>query len=392
MKKFASAAVVAFGLSTPAALAADLTIPVKAAPAAPAATSPWDIAFGGALMNDYEFRGITQSAHKPSVAAYSELRYNFNPNLQVYYANAGESIDFPNHAAAEIDFYGGIRPTFDKLALDFGFWYYYYPGGITFNGLTGATSCTNLFIALNGFCNILKGDVSFWEVYGKGTYTFSDTLAVTADVYYSPSWLNSGAYGLFASGIVKLTAPSTWFPKDWGGYFQAELGHYWFGTTDAFYAIPANCCGFPNFPSGIKYPDYTTWNIGVAITYKVFTLDLRYWDTDLSKADCNVLTGDHTATINPSAVTATNPRRNLRRQVLGRPDAQHQREIIALSKPAAICASARSPLFFGLIEPPHLIWRDNCGGSTPRAPTGSPIVSRNNRRRRYPAFPAAPAG
>ena len=124
MKKFASAAVVAFGLSTPAALAADLTIPVKAAPAAPAATSPWDIAFGGALMNDYEFRGITQSAHKPSVAAYSELRYNFNPNLQVYYANAGESIDFPNHAAAEIDFYGGIRPTFDKLALDFGFWYY----------------------------------------------------------------------------------------------------------------------------------------------------------------------------------------------------------------------------------------------------------------------------
>ena len=307
MKKFASAALVAFGLSVPAAFAADLTIPVKAAPAAPAATSPWDIAFGGALMNDYEFRGITQSAHKPSVAAYSELRYNFNPNLQVYYANAGESIDFPNHAAAEIDFYGGIRPTFDKLALDFGFWYYYYPGGITFNGLTGATSCTNLFIALNGFCNILKGDVSFWEVYGKGTYTFSDTLAVTADVYYSPSWLNSGAYGLFASGIVKLTAPSTWFPKDWGGYFQAELGHYWFGTTDAFYAIPANCCGFPNFPSGIKYPDYTTWNIGVAITYKVFTLDLRYWDTDLSKADCNVLTGDHTATINPSAVTATNP-------------------------------------------------------------------------------------
>ncbi len=39
----------------------------------------------------------------------------------------------------------------------------------------------------------------------------------------------------------------------------------------------------------------------------MFTLDLRYWDTDLSKADCNVLTGDHTATINPSAVTATNP-------------------------------------------------------------------------------------
>lgn len=319
MKKFASAAAIAFGLSIPAAFAADLTMPVKAPPAAaPAATSPWDIAFGGALMTDYEFRGITQSAHKPSVAAYSELRYNVSPTLQLYYGNAGESIDFPNHAAAEIDFYGGVRPTFGKLALDFGFWYYYYPGGITFNGFVpgpggstfpGATdsNCTGGFVALNASCNPLKGDLSFWEVYGKATYTISDALAVTGDVYYSPSWLNSGAYGLFASGIVKWTAPSAWFPKDWGAYFQGELGYYWFGTTDAFYGIPANCCGFPNFAAGIQYPDYATWNLGVAITYKVFTLDLRYWDTNLSRANCNVLTGDHTASINPGAVMPTNP-------------------------------------------------------------------------------------
>jgi hypothetical protein len=320
MRKLASAAILAIGFSTSPALTADMTMPVKAPAAAPAATSPWDVAFGGALMNDYEFRGITQSAHKPSVAAYSELRYNINKDLQLYYGNAGESIDFPNHAAAEIDFYGGIRPTFDKLALDFGIWYYYYPGGRNFTGivpgpgpsdgaLTGDSdaNCTNGFVALNASCNPLKKNLSFWEVYGKATYNFSDTLAVTGDVYYSPSWLNSGAYGLFASGIVKVTAPSTWFPKDWGAYFQAELGHYWFGTTDAFYGIPANCCGFPNFPAGIKYPDYTTWNIGVAITYKIFTLDLRYWDTDLSKANCNVLTGDHTATISPAAVTPTNP-------------------------------------------------------------------------------------
>jgi len=321
MKKFASAAVIALGLSTPAAFAADLTMPVKAPPAAaPAATSPWDVAFGGALMTDYEFRGITQSAHKPSVAAYSELRYNVSPTLQLYYGNAGESIDFPNHAAAEIDFYGGIRPTFDKLAFDFGFWYYYYPGGRNFTGVVPGpgvddntatfdsdSNCTGGFVALNASCNPLKRNLSFWEVYGKATYTVNDTVAVTGDVYYSPSWLNSGAYGLFASGILKLTAPSAWFPKDWGAYFQGELGYYWFGTTDAFYGIPANCCGFPNFPAGIKYPDYATWNLGVAFTYRVFTLDLRYWDTNLSKANCNVLTGDHTASINPAAVTPTNP-------------------------------------------------------------------------------------
>src|SRR5262245_21137700 len=316
MKKLASAAAIALGFSVSGAMAADLTLPVKAPPAVPAAapTSPWDIAFGGALMTDYEFRGITQSAHKPSVTAYSELRYNVNKNLQLYYGNAGESVDFPNHAAAEIDFYGGIRPTFDKLALDFGFWYYYYPGGINFNGLSGATSCTNLFLTTPNtstpgltFCNILKSDLNFWEVYGKPTYTVSDAVAITGDVYYSPSWWNSGAYGLYASGILKLTAPGAWFPKDWGAYFQGEFGYYWFGTTDAFYGIPTNCCGFPNFPAGIKYPDYAFWNLGIAITYKVFTLDLRYWDTNLSNANCNVLMADHTATFNPVDILPLNP-------------------------------------------------------------------------------------
>ena len=80
-------------------------------------------------MNDYIFRGVTQSDHKPSVAAYFEPRYNINPNWQLYAGIAGESIKFANNAAAEIDFYGGVRPTFGPLAFDFGFWYYYYPGG-----------------------------------------------------------------------------------------------------------------------------------------------------------------------------------------------------------------------------------------------------------------------
>src|ERR1700730_6729132 len=133
MKKLALLAT-ALAMVSGSALAADMAVKaVKAPPPAP--FDPWDVAFGSALMNDYVFRGITQSAHKPSVAAYFEPRYNVNKNLQFYGGVSGESIDFPNHAAAEIDFYGGVRPTFDKLSLDLGFWYYYYPGGINFNGL-----------------------------------------------------------------------------------------------------------------------------------------------------------------------------------------------------------------------------------------------------------------
>ena len=53
---------------------------------------------------------------------------------------------------------------------------------------------------------------------------------------------------------------------------------------------------------------YNTWNIGVGFTWKVFTLDLRYSDTNLSKGNCNALTSDY-ATTSASAgyVTAINP-------------------------------------------------------------------------------------
>ena len=118
-------------MSTPV-FAADMAVKAPPAAAAPA-PSPWDIAITAALMTDYNFRGITQSDHRPSTQAGFEPRYNIT-DLQCYVGVSGESIDFPNRAAAEIDFYGGFRPTFDKLALDFGFWYYYYPGGQCYNG------------------------------------------------------------------------------------------------------------------------------------------------------------------------------------------------------------------------------------------------------------------
>src|SRR5258705_13111592 len=103
-------------------------IPFKAVrPPPPPPFEPWDFAFGSALMNDYIFRGVTQSNHKPSVAAYFEPRYNVNKDLQLYIGFAGESISFPNRAAAEIDVYGGNPPTLGMFALDFGVWGYIYP-------------------------------------------------------------------------------------------------------------------------------------------------------------------------------------------------------------------------------------------------------------------------
>jgi hypothetical protein len=112
MSRVALSLAVVGSLASTSAFAADLALKAAAAPAAAPAPPAWDIAITGALMSDYNFRGITQSNHRPSAAAGFEPRYNINPNLQLYAGVSGESIDFPNRAAAEIDLYGGIRPTF----------------------------------------------------------------------------------------------------------------------------------------------------------------------------------------------------------------------------------------------------------------------------------------
>jgi hypothetical protein len=307
MKKLACAVALALGCSTMSGLAADLDkkMPVKAPAMAP--PSPWDIAFGAALMSDYNFRGITQSNHKPSVAAYFEPRYNFNDSLQWYAGVAGESISFPNRAAAEIDFYTGIRPTFGKLALDFGFWEYWYPGGTCFNNLpfTGSDCTDNGALPING--NVIKKDLSFWEVYGKGTYTVNDQFSFGGSVFYSPSVLNSGADGTYIAGTAKYVLPTV-LPNGIGWFVSADVGHWFLGTSDSFYctqnAIGTACGGL--FPGGIPYKSYTNWDVGLAFTWKQFTLDLRYFDTDLNKGDCNAFTSAQNARFDGS-VTSINP-------------------------------------------------------------------------------------
>ena len=311
MKRFglSVAAVVAL---TGSAFAADM--PVKAVKAPPpVVVTPWDIAFGSALMNDYIFRGVTQSNHKPSVAGYFEGRYNVNDTLQLYLGAAGESISFANRAAAEIDIYGGIRPTFGAFAFDFGVWGYLYPGGTCYYGAPVDTAgrvlsneCATNFL-LNG--NVIKKDVSFYEVFGKVTYTINDMWAIGLNEYYSPNFLNTGAYGNYASGTVKFTAPGSFFGTSGiGMYASGEFGRQWLGRSDSFYgtAIPSPLGGGP-FPFGIPYKSYNTWNAGLGFTYKALTLDLRYSSTDLNRGDCNAFTSDHTASAARPSFTPINP-------------------------------------------------------------------------------------
>jgi hypothetical protein len=293
MKKVVLSVVAAVAIAAVSAPVFAADMPVKAPKAPPPPPSPWDISFGGGLMTDYIWRGVTQSAHQPSVTGYFEPRYNINSNWQLYAGVSGESIKFANNAAAEIDFYGGVRPTFGPLAMDFGIWEYYYPGGTCYSAVTGAGTAACLAPPWASG-NVAKKNASFYEAYAKATYTIGD-WGLGPTFYYSPNFLNTGADGEYLSGIVTFTAPASMalFNGAVGWYVSGEFGHQWLGTTDAFY-------GNANYPNGIPLPDYNTWNVGLGFTWKVFTLDLRYSDTDLSKTECSAFTSDPGATLTGS--------------------------------------------------------------------------------------------
>jgi hypothetical protein len=270
------------GMAT-SAMAADM--PVKA-PKKAAEVSPWDIAFGGALMSDYNFRGISQSDRGPSATAYIETRYNVNPSLQFYAGSQYWAVDLPTSTSCECDFYAGFRPTVGPLAFDFGFIYYYYPRErqLFVDSVTGGATYFNN--GVNAAFTPNKG-LDYYEFYGKVTWdAIKDKLALGANFYYSPDWLGTGGYGFYASGTAKVTMQSFNFPtimgtKEIGWYISGEVGHYSLGTADNFLRSPA-----------VDLPDYWTWNVGVAFTQGVFTVDFRYYDTDLNKAQCLTLTSD----------------------------------------------------------------------------------------------------
>ena len=254
------------------ALAADIV--TKAPKKAPEPTSCFDVAFGGGLQSDYNFRGVSQSDKGPGVYGYVEPRCNITKDIQIYAGVWGWSTKLPTTPTGEFDLYGGVRVTVDKFAFDFGAMYYWYPNE-TQVFIDGLGNLTNTVTATP----FTVRDTDFWEVYGKVTYTATDWLSINPYVYYSPDYLRTGANATYAGGIVKVTLPSAWFPSDWGAYVSGEAAHYWIGTFTAF--------GAP-----FDLPDYTTWNVGIGATYKVFTVDVRYYDTDLTKENCQLLTGD----------------------------------------------------------------------------------------------------
>ena len=239
---------------------------------APSASMPIDFVFGARLQSDYNFRGISQSDKQISPQAYGEVQLldNF-----LYAGVAAYRVDLPTRPSAEIDLTAGIRPKFGPFTFDLGVIFYYYPNERRLFDPTFTTFFT-------------PGNTDYLELAGKVSYTYRDALTLGANVFHAYDWLGSGAPATYVSGTAKYTVPENFITGLPAGFaVSGELARYFLGTTS------------PQLGS-VALPDYTYGNIGVSYTYQNVTLDLRYHDTDLTKAQCFTLTTDPQALFNGS--------------------------------------------------------------------------------------------
>ena len=242
--------------------------PAPAGTQAQAVSNAFDITVGGSLMSDYVSRGISQSARRPAVATSIDIQYGW-----FYVSGELRSVKLPTNPAAELTLTGGVRRSYADIDFDVSAAYFYYPGETP-----SETQTTT----------------DYWQGGISASRRFMEAFTLAGLATYSPYVSHTGAWGSYAAGTITFDLPKLVLAQgrtlDWT--LAAELGHARFGnTTLGDYALPA----------------YTHWRLGLAFRHAPLRFDLSYHDTNLTKEDCYVQTGDLAATPGGSVNPSSNP-------------------------------------------------------------------------------------
>ena len=209
-----------------------------------------------ALTTDYVFRGFSQTAEGPAVQG------GFDATCGQFYAGVWASsldwgVDFSfssNAASIEMDWYAGWKPKTDRITWDLGIIYYSYPNGrAPFAVAVGDRDPNYLELKVGGSAEVWK----------------DGTLGVT--VFYSPEY--------------QYETGSTWTVETSFTQALPKMGRFT-PTFSALLGWQSNE-GTAQYRSAFGNGDdsYLYWNAGVTLGFhEKWSLDLRYWDTDISNA------------------------------------------------------------------------------------------------------------
>lgn len=168
----------------------------EAAPAT-APASPYTLTGNVAVVSDYRFRGITNTARKPALQAGIDLAHASGFYGGLWASNVGNAA-YNNTDGFEVDAYAGYRYALtEALQVDAGLYTYWYPGAVVHftSGLSGRTTdveyhTRELRLALNYGAWSMAGWVSvgrYWFGY-FATDAQGDPVDVRGSNYLEVNW------------------------------------------------------------------------------------------------------------------------------------------------------------------------------------------------------------
>jgi uncharacterized protein (TIGR02001 family) len=203
--------------------------------------------FNLGVTSDYVFRGISQNDNDPTIQGGVDIGYGI-----AYLGWWASGVKFDpapadlngNDANVEMDWYGGIRPTWGKATFDLGVIYYTYPGE-GWRPLAASTPQLNYVELKAGVSGeIFKNFTAGGTIYWSPNY-FAQTESV---------WTFEGVAGYTFHQIGPFTPSITGtigYQTGGDDYFLFNgFEHYWYG------------------------------NAGLALAVDKLTFDFRYWDTN----------------------------------------------------------------------------------------------------------------
>jgi uncharacterized protein (TIGR02001 family) len=235
-----------------AALAAALAAPAQAG------DNKLSLSATTVFTTDYIFRGYTNTGNGPAVQPEFDLTYG------MFYAGIWGSNIKPaagtnvvtgapeNIGDIEIDYYAGITPKWSwnssSVTFNIGALYYTYPN------------------YCEGKCGLLDPD--YFELKTAATWTGGNWSLGVAN-YWSDEYFGFAGNSDALEGSV-------------GYAFSGKLFNFFSPTISGL-------VGYQWFEEVAE--DYAYWNAGLTLGFmEHWSVDVRYWDTDLSTAGCFTLT------------------------------------------------------------------------------------------------------
>lgn len=190
------------------------------------------------LTNDYDFRGVSQSAKDPALQA--SLDYAMDNGW--YIGGWASNVDFGDDTDYEVDLYTGFSGgEEDGLGWEVGLVYYAYPD---------------------------DSDLNYPEIFGALTRDWFE-----GRLWFSNDYVNSGETAWYAETNGTFPLPSNFSILAHIGY---SFGDAWDLVGDEVNAAVFDETGVnPGFDG-----EYLDYSIGIGYTAGNFELALRYVDTD----------------------------------------------------------------------------------------------------------------